>query len=236
MTPEQDPSMREKGLSPTSKELQTDEERAMLATHEELDLLQNKIENTPSEDINPEGLLVLQKQLEAKKQEAELAEQNFLGTNDIEQQNPLLQREKVALPDQQEIELKEEREKFVREYIDKNVKEMLNEWRTYLDESVNGAKAERLIALKSEQTIMKEAQQFIEEGGLPNFGGGDAELELCYFDSPEGRVQYVTGFEWHTAGGASIGLERDEITREDVKSREQLEEAEESGDLEQKAA
>lgn len=208
-----EPSPEEMGLKPNSPEMKSDEERRLQLAQQETIGLENQIDS--SEGKTPEEIEDLQRQFEEKKAEQMAVEKDFLSTSQIETPNPDLLKNDIASPEQNESELKEEREKFVREYIDSVVEDFTSHWQSELSTSANGEKAARLIALKTESTITTEAQVFIEQGGQPNFGGGYGELELSYFDGPDGqRVQYVTGFELHSNGGlSSVG--ESEMTRSD---------------------
>ena len=227
-----EPSLEEKGLKPNSPEMKNDEERKLQIAQQEAVSLENQIDN--SEGKTPEEIEELQRQFEAKKNEQIAMEKDFLGTSQIETKDPNSLRDDITSPEQNESELKEEREKFVREYIDSVVEDFTSHWQSELSASANGEKAARLIALKTESTISTEAQSFIEQGGQPNFGGGYGELELSYFDGPDGqRVQYVTGFELHSSSGAS-NIGESEMVRDNEEAQETIDEAEETDDLHKK--
>jgi len=227
-----EPLPEEMGLKPNSPEMKNDEERKLQLAQQEAIGLENQIDD--SEGKTPEEIEELQRQFEAKKTDQISAEKDFLGTSQIETKDPNSLRDDITSPEQNESELKEEREKFVREYIDSVVEDFTSHWQSELSTSVNGEKAARLIALKTESTITTEAQSFIEQGGQPNFGGGYGELELSYFDGPDGqRVQYVTGFELHSNDGVS-SIGESEMTRNDEEGQEEIDEAEETDNLHKK--
>lgn len=224
-----EPTPEEIGLKPNSPETKTDEERKLQLIEQESIDLKNQIDH--SEGKTPEEIEELQRQFEEKKADQRGAEKDFLGTSQIMTQNPETRQSNIPTPEQTETELKEEREKFVREYINSVIENFVSHWQSDLSASANGERATRLIALKTESTIMDKAKSFIEQGGQPNFGGGEGRLELSYFDGPDGqRVQYVTGFELRSLGGVET-VQESEITREDEEAQEELREAEEQGEL-----
>jgi len=227
-----EPSLEEMGLNPNSPEMKNDEERKLQLAQQEAVGIENQIDD--SEGKTPEEIEELQRQFEAKKNEQMDMEKDFLSVSQIETKDTNSLHDDITSPEQNESELKEEREKFVKEYIESVVEDFTSHWQSELSASANGEKAARLIALKTESTITVEAQGFIEQGGQPDFGGGYGELQLSYFDSPDGnRVQYVTGFELHSNGGVS-SVGESEMTRNDEEGQEEINKAKETDDLHKK--
>ena len=127
-------------------------------------------------------------------------------------------------------ELKEEREKFIKEFINNSTDTILQDFKTHIDESKNGKKAEQLIKDKIFISINKRAEDYIKNGSEIDLTFS-MSIELSSFENLQGETDiYITNVDINIEKGGKESIGRNELASADA--NEELVDAEAEGELE----
>ncbi|HRH23097.1 MAG TPA: hypothetical protein PK295_00485 [Candidatus Magasanikbacteria bacterium] len=209
-----------------------EEDEKMRKLRESMGLPSEDTKNTSTEEY----VETLEQQREYLDKEISGQEQEILQVPSSEGRNPSTLEKRMDIVDSSIEGLeKEAREKFVQEFITSSVTEITDHFRTFLDQSQNKEAAEFLIQQKLTFSIQQRAEDYIENGGEPDFGF-EAEISGQEFDDAEkGDVMYITEFNVTFNQLSSVSeSEKFQPKQEliDEHTQQQMDQAEENGELE----
>ncbi len=138
----------------------------------------------------------LEKQRIDLEEEIVKQEQHLLGIPEGEGADSQFLKKHIETLDRQSIKglEKKARQESVDAFIDSSIKETIEDFRNFLDDSQNAEAAETLIQQKITFLIQKRAENFIENGTDPDFGFEAEIVGMEFEDSTDGKVMYVTEF------------------------------------------
>jgi hypothetical protein len=158
---------------------------------------------------NPETLETTQQELAETSKYIEKLEAEFLQIQQIAEQaetvgNYIQRYEEIRqrIPDLETLEasVKELRRRAVIDFIKDSHQWISQEFRDYFDQTQNGKRAEKLAQAKMTNAVWFAAQNFIENGGEPNYGFtiGFQQTEYNHTGTP---VRHITDIEIETRLG-----------------------------------
>lgn len=220
---------KQQGIA-TPRENSTVGGRALKELVQDKQKIESKIKNLEKKSLG------VPDEFEGQPEEHISAINNPPEIKNFETQMTSLETEVSGIEDSVEKELQKERKLFVQKFIEDSTKEMLEEFKFFIDETENAEQARGLVALKINHDVGKAAKQFIEEGGEPDFGF-EMELAGAEYDTPDGKTQkFVTEITLEIPGVQKTELsENKELKNVNLLTKEQDQElkvADNNGELE----